>query len=154
MKRKYLKPLFVVGCLIVITGAAMAYSSRGNPWIPNLITGPNPGNPDKNGVISLTGRLVQDKVLQGGSGTADLALTLHADDMLNPDKGIALHADMVIVLDRSGSMKGSKIRNAKRAVLNLYPICLRKIGLLWSPIPTELKNTLIWFLLPVLIAGT
>ena len=119
MKRKYLKPLFVVGCLIVITGAAMAYSSRGNPWMPNLITGPNPGNLDKNGGISLTGRLVQDKVLQGGDGTVDLALSLHADDMLNPDKGIAQHADMVIVLDRSGSMKGSKIRNAKNAVLNL-----------------------------------
>jgi len=119
MKRKYLKPLFVVGFLIVITGAAMAYSSRGNPWVSNLITAPNPGNLDKNGVISLTGRLVQDKVLQGGDGTADLALSLHADDMLNPDKGIAQHADMVIVLDRSGSMKGSKIRNAKHAVLNL-----------------------------------
>jgi len=119
MKQKYLKPLFVVGCLIVITGAAMAYSSRGNPWMPNLITGPNPGNLDKNGGVSLTGRLVQDKVLQGGDGTVDLSLSLHADDTLNPDKGIAQHADMVIVLDRSGSMKGSKIRNAKHAVLNL-----------------------------------
>jgi len=119
MKRKYLKPLFVVGCLIVITGAAMAYSSRGNPWMPNLITGPNPGNLDKKGGVSLTGRLVQDKVLQGGDGTVDLSLSLHADDTLNPDKGIAQHADMVIVLDRSGSMKGSKIRNAKHAVLNL-----------------------------------
>ena len=119
MKRKYFKPLFVVGCLIVITGAAMAYSSRANPWMPNLITGPKPGKLDKNGVISLTGRLVQDKVLQGGEGTADLSLSLHVDDMLDPDKGIAQHADMVIVLDRSGSMKGSKIRNAKNAVLNL-----------------------------------
>jgi len=119
MKRKYLKPLFVVGCLIIITGAAMAYSSRGNLWMPNLITGPNPGNLDKNEVIFLTGRLVQDKVLQGGDGTVDLSLSLHADDTLNPDKGIAQHADMVIVLDRSGSMKGSKIRNAKNAVLNL-----------------------------------
>lgn len=119
MKRKYLKPLFFIGCLIVITGAAMAYSSRGNPWMPNLITGPNPGNPDKNGVISLTGRLVQDKVLQRGDSTVDLALSLHVDDMLNPEKGNAQHADIVIVLDRSGSMKGSKIRNAKNAVLNL-----------------------------------
>jgi Ca-activated chloride channel family protein len=119
MKPKYLKALLFIGCLIVITGAAMAYSNRGNPWMPNLSKDPNPDNINKNGLISLTGHLVQDKVLQGGVGTVDVALSLHVDDMLNPNKGNAHNADMVIVLDRSGSMKGSKIRNAKRAILNL-----------------------------------
>ncbi|OEU67823.1 MAG: hypothetical protein BBJ57_01935 [Desulfobacterales bacterium PC51MH44] len=119
MKRKYLKPLLFIGCLIAVTGAAMAYSSRGNFWIPDLINGPNQGTPDKNGIVSLTGKLVKDKILQGGDGIVNLSLSMHADDVLDPDKGNARNVDMVIVLDRSGSMKGSKIRDAKHAVLNL-----------------------------------
>ncbi len=116
MKRKYLKPIIFIGCLIAATGAAMAYSSKFKPWIPNLIRNPNPG---KNGIVSLSGQLVQDKILKGGDGTVSFSLTLHADDVLTLDKSNAQNVDMVIVLDRSGSMKGSKITDAKRAVLNL-----------------------------------
>ena len=114
MKRKYLKPIFFIGCLIAATGAAMAYSSKFKPWTPNFI---NP--PSKSGVVSITGQLVQDKILQGGDGTVGLSLTMHADDLIAPDRENIRNVDMVIVLDRSGSMKGSKIRDAKRAILNL-----------------------------------
>jgi Ca-activated chloride channel homolog len=116
--KKYLKPIFFIGCLIAITGAAMAYSSRGYPW-PSLINDPNTSNPDTNGMISITGRLVKNKILQGGDGTVNFSLSLHAEDVFDSDRGNARNVDMVIVLDRSGSMKGSKIRDAKRAILNL-----------------------------------
>jgi Ca-activated chloride channel family protein len=119
MKQKFLKPLIFIGCLIVITGAAMAYSNRGNPWMASLNNVPNPYHTDKNGIISVTGHLVQDKVLQGGDGTVDVALNLHVNGRLSSDRDNTHNADIVIVLDRSGSMKGSKIRNAKHAVLNL-----------------------------------
>ena len=114
MKRKYLKPIFFIGCLIAATGAAMAYSSKFKPWTPDLI---NP--PSKSGVVSITGQLVQDKILQGGDGTVGFSLTMQADDVIAPDRENIRNVDMVIVLDRSGSMKGSKIRGAKRAILNL-----------------------------------
>lgn len=117
MKRKYLKPIFFIGCLIAITGAAMAYSSRVSAWIPNLVN--SPGKPGNNGIVSLTGQLVQDKIFQGGDGLVGFSLTMHADDILGPKAENLRNVDMIIVLDRSGSMKGKKIQDAKRAVLNL-----------------------------------
>ena len=117
MKRKYLKPILFIGCLIAITGATMAYSNKVSAWIPNLVN--SPGNPDKSGIVSLTGHLVQDKIYQGGDGSVGFSLTLHADDILGPKAETLRNVDMVIVLDRSGSMKGKKIQDAKRAVLKL-----------------------------------
>jgi Ca-activated chloride channel family protein len=111
MKRNYVRPLFLVGCLIAVTCVAMAYSSSGVG--PTLVT------PVKAGVVTLSGQLTQDKILRGGDGSFGLSLTMHADDVLDPDTGDARHVDLVIVLDRSGSMQGQKIQDAKQAVLNL-----------------------------------
>jgi Ca-activated chloride channel family protein len=115
MKRNKLKPLLLVGCLLTITCAALVYASKGGPfhlWSPPVISG-------KNGIVTLSGNLTQNKVLYGGDGTAALALTLSADEVLDLDQGEANHVDMVIVLDRSGSMGGKKIADARRAALNL-----------------------------------
>ena len=81
-------------------------------WSPPVISG-------KNGIVTLSGNLTQNKVLYGGDGTAALALTLGADEVLDLDQGEANHVDMVIVLDRSGSMGGRKVADARRAALNL-----------------------------------
>ena len=113
MKRNKLKPLLLVGCLLTITGAALVYaSSPFNLWSPPVISG-------KNGIVTLSGNLAQSKVLYGGEGIAAMALTLSADEVLDLDRGEANHVDMVIVLDRSGSMGGTKISDAKIAALNL-----------------------------------
>jgi Ca-activated chloride channel family protein len=99
----------------MITCGALVYASKRGPfqlWSPPVITG-------KNGIVALSGNLSQNKVLYGGEGTAALALTLSADEVLDPDRGQANHVDMVIVLDRSGSMSGKKIADAKIAALNL-----------------------------------
>ncbi len=113
MKKNYLKPLFIVGCLIAVTCAAMAYTSREDNAEPGpAITG-------KAGIVRLSGQLVQNKIFSGGDGTASLSLTLGADNVYANDKDNARHVDMVIVLDRSGSMQGNKIRDARQAVLNL-----------------------------------
>ena len=50
---------------------------------------------------------------------AALALTLTADEVLDLNKGKVNHVDMVIVIDRSGSMQGKKIRDAEDAALKL-----------------------------------
>jgi Ca-activated chloride channel family protein len=115
MKKNKLKPLLLVGCLLTITCAALVYASKGDPfhfWSPSVVSG-------KNGIVTLSGNLTQDKILYGGDGTAALALTLSADEVLDLDLGEANHVDMVIVLDRSGSMGGKKIADARRAALNL-----------------------------------
>ncbi|MEE9611892.1 MAG: VWA domain-containing protein [Desulfatiglandales bacterium] len=115
MKRNKLKPLFLVGSLIIVTCAAIVYANKENH--PELI--PPPVVEMKNGVVTLSGHLTQGKILYGGDGTAALSLTMTADDVLDLDKGDDRHVDMVVVLDRSGSMGGDKIVNARYAVLDL-----------------------------------
>ena len=111
MKRNYVRPLFLVGCLIAVTCVAMAYSSSGMGSVSVA--------PVETGLVTLSGQLAQEKILWGGDGNVGLSLTMRADDVLDLDKGDARHVDLVIVLDRSGSMQGCKIRDAKQAVLNL-----------------------------------
>jgi Ca-activated chloride channel family protein len=120
MKKSYRKTLALVGVLFALTCWAMAYSSNAgkSPAGP----GPKPpeASPTKTGIVSLSGHLVQDKVHMGGDGTVTLALTLGADHI--PDQAIEGHRplDMVVVLDRSGSMaEAGKLTNARQAILGL-----------------------------------
>jgi len=117
MKQKNLKPLLAILCLVAVSGIVMAYSNRVNSSISGPV--PGTGSPDKTGIVSVSGHLVQKKVQRGSDGTVTLSLSLQADDVFDPHAGDARNVDMVIVLDRSGSMKGRKIEDAKRAVLKL-----------------------------------
>ncbi len=115
MKKELLKPIIVVGCLIAVTCAAMAYSNR------EIQSGPQvaPVKVKSGGVLNVSADLVQDKILTGGDGIVSLALTLSADDVLDSAADTARNVDMVIVLDRSGSMQGKKLNDARAAVLKL-----------------------------------
>ena len=121
MKPTRLKSFVLIIVLIAATGAAMAYSAGvGKSWLSGLMTRPGARIlPVGSGPVTLNGRLVQDKVLQGSDGRVHLALTLLADDRFDPQSSEARNVDMVIVLDRSGSMKGRKISDARQAVLHL-----------------------------------
>ena len=120
MKRTRLKNFLLIAILIAATGVAMAYSSdtirvlRSN-WIP----GPSRHPGGDGTILKVSGHLIQKKVLQGSDGTVGLNLTLQAAELPATDDGNARNVDMVIVLDRSGSMKGRKIEDARRAVLEL-----------------------------------
>jgi Ca-activated chloride channel family protein len=116
MKKTQMKPLILIGCLIAATCAALAYSS------PK--TASSSGTPPKtiqsqSGILSLSAHLTQDKVISGGDGTLGMALSVSADDVLKDGKEARRHVDMVIVLDRSGSMQGQKIQDARQAVAEL-----------------------------------
>jgi Ca-activated chloride channel family protein len=120
MKNKRLKHFLLITILVAATGAAMAYSSNRNGLFsrnPTPVATPQPSG--KNGIVSVSGILVQDKVLQGSAGTIGLNLTLKADEISAPGSDDTANVDLVIVMDRSGSMKGLKINNAREAVLKL-----------------------------------
>ena len=120
MKRTRLKNFLLISVLIAATGVAMAYSSntisdlRSN-WIP----GPSRHHAGDDGILRVSGHLIQNKVLQGSEGRVGLNLTLQAAELPATDDWGVRNVDMVIVLDRSGSMKGRKIEDARRAVLEL-----------------------------------
>ncbi|MGD8471166.1 MAG: VWA domain-containing protein [Desulfobacteraceae bacterium] len=121
MKPTRLKSFVLIIILIAATGAAMAYSTgAGKSWLSGLIAHPGQNTPSIGpGPVTLNGRLVQHKVLQGSDGRVNLALTLQADERFDPQSDDTRNVDMVIVLDRSGSMKGRKINDARQAVLQL-----------------------------------
>jgi len=120
MNRKNLKNFLLIAALIAATGAAMAYSSAASG---GFYSNRNPGSARHNltgtRALTISGHLIQDKVLQGSDGTIGLNLTLQAGDAPATTSGEARNVDMVIVLDRSGSMKGRKINDARQAVLKL-----------------------------------
>ena len=120
MKPTRLKSFMFVIALIAVTAAAMAYTTGGGKtWFAGWAT-PTIHNPPMGTVpLTLSGRLVQNKILQGSDGRVTLALQLQAADDFGLTPTESSHVDMVIVLDRSGSMKGRKISDARKAVINL-----------------------------------
>lgn len=112
---KLFKRSFVaVMLLIIATGGALAYVSAREERSDR-----DPAAAVNKGPVSMTVSLVQDKVLKGSDGRASVALTLAADEIVQPDQLSPQNADLVVVLDRSGSMSGQKIHDARRAVLRL-----------------------------------
>ncbi|MBU0484033.1 MAG: VWA domain-containing protein [Proteobacteria bacterium] len=114
MNKRRINALVLIGLLIALTCSAMAYSKShvvGSTGIGVI----NPGG----GVVSVSGQLTQDKVFYQGDGTVSLALTLQANELESQVIVNEKNVDMVVVLDRSGSMQGNKIDDAKQAVLDL-----------------------------------
>ena len=120
MNRKRLKNFLLIAILIAATGAAMAYSSNSTAVFSlNRNPGTTRHQVTNNGILSVSGHLIQDKVLQGSDGIMGLNLTLQAQATTAVNSVEARNVDMVIILDRSGSMKGRKINDARQAVLKL-----------------------------------
>ena len=120
MKPTRLKSFCFILILIAATGAAMAYSAgAGKSWLAAWTTPRIQNPPQDPAPVALSGRLVQNKILQGSDGRVNLALTLRASDSAGSDRSAPRNVDMVIVLDRSGSMNGRKISDARQAVFNL-----------------------------------
>jgi len=99
--------------LITVSGAALAF--MGTSESQNQ---PDLSETGDSELVTVTAALTQDKVLLGSDGTVSVALTLSAQEMEQMREDVE-PLDLVVVLDRSGSMKGRKINDAKRAVINL-----------------------------------
>ncbi len=117
MKFNRLKSFILIVGLIAATGAAMAYTAGAHKtWFSDWITATTHSPATETGPVRLTARLVQDKILQGSDGRVNLAMTLQASDSHEASVPGSRNVDMVIVLDRSGSMQGRKIEDARQAV--------------------------------------
>jgi Ca-activated chloride channel family protein len=101
--------------LIVTVSAVLAYVAADNNVFAGLI---RPA-PVSRGPVAVDVDLVQHKVLAGSDGRVAVSLTLAADQIELPEGRPVQHADLVVVLDRSGSMDGSKLQDARQAVLQL-----------------------------------
>lgn len=119
MQTKKRSTLLIIGGLILATLAVMGLSSHAAPWIARHTGGDRPDPANNAESIRVTGRLVQDKILQGSEGRVSLALTLTAPEAMPGADDSASDVDLVVVLDRSGSMNGQKIHDARRAILRL-----------------------------------
>jgi Ca-activated chloride channel family protein len=101
--------------LIAAVSALLAYVASGDAVMAQLVAR---GTIDGESVRLRTD-LVQDKVLKGTEGTVAVSVTLTGAECRRPEPVSTRHADMVIVLDRSGSMQGRKITDAREAVMGL-----------------------------------
>ncbi len=69
--------------------------------------------------FAIDAALAQNKVLQGDSGNISVALTLSGSELIQQGNSTIQPVDLVVVLDRSGSMGGQKIADARNAVIQL-----------------------------------
>jgi Ca-activated chloride channel family protein len=110
--------LAVVG-LMLLTGAMMGIAARSDRAGKQASNSGNDVIRVQEGTIAINAHLVQDKVLRGSEGKVTLALTLSASEAGGSQREAKQAVDLVVVLDRSGSMNGRKIQDARQAVLSL-----------------------------------
>jgi Ca-activated chloride channel family protein len=115
--------IFVAALLLALTLAGAVAARKiaqpdGNPGAGTLTTMPGVIPTGQVGPVSFGGRLDRSSVMQGGDGIARLELLIRGD---RPDVATALHAstDLIVVLDRSGSMRGAPIVHALASVREL-----------------------------------
>ncbi|NOQ63083.1 MAG: VWA domain-containing protein [Methyloprofundus sp.] len=102
--------LFTFGCLSLITAAVLATSVN----IPDLIPPIN-----QSGAVTVNAQLSQTKVAQGEQSTLYLDVKLKAP-RLETAQAEQRASDIIVILDRSGSMGGeNKMTYAKAAIRDL-----------------------------------
>jgi Ca-activated chloride channel homolog len=109
------KSLWSLLGLIMAVSAVLAYVAADN----NVLAGLIHTTPVSAATVTVGVDLVQDKVLAGSDGQVAVSVTLTAEQIEPSDGRQVQHADLVIVLDRSGSMEGRKLQDARQAVLQL-----------------------------------
>ncbi|MBT8361939.1 MAG: hypothetical protein KJO32_13390, partial [Deltaproteobacteria bacterium] len=112
-KKGFLAILLLIG----ITSAALAYMGANESVVSSSLM--PMGSSGTGDVITITTALTQNKVLKGTDGVVSVALTLSARNFPLSTKEEIQPVDLVVVLDRSGSMNGRKMSDAKRAVIHL-----------------------------------
>jgi Ca-activated chloride channel family protein len=107
--------LAIIGLILATTAALAAMGTRGAVISP----APSVPNPAGDKLVTLSTEVVQDKVLKGGDGRVSVALNLTAARLPTDNNEPLPAVDLVMVLDRSGSMEGRKLNDACQAVIHL-----------------------------------
>lgn len=117
--------LLIAGALLLATAVAgVAASDVAKPLLPGVpATAAKTFRAPASGPVSFSGTLDRSAVLVGGDGIARMELLIAATS----EPAVVAErkpTDVMIVLDRSGSMSGEKIAQARAAVLQL----VRQLG--------------------------
>lgn len=114
--KTYKKSFLTILLLIGITSGALAYIGTNDNTSE---TAGATGNPEIQDVVTLDTQLSQEKILKNSDGKVAVAVTLTGSTVPIMVGQEAQPVDLVIVLDRSGSMGGQKINDARMAVIRL-----------------------------------
>jgi Ca-activated chloride channel homolog len=109
--------LAVAGTLLGLTALAGAATRGGRPLgpVPRTATYTAPAG----GPVAFTARLDRTSVLRGGDGLVRMELVIAGRSAGEEERTVRRPTDLVVVLDRSGSMQGEKIEHARAAVREL-----------------------------------
>ena len=102
----------IIGLILATTAALAAITTLGGDAPPAAVTHAGDG-------LTMRTELVQDKIAKGGDGRVTVALHLTAGRLPETVDAPLPAADLIIVLDRSGSMDGQKLHDAREAVVGL-----------------------------------
>ncbi len=108
----------LISIIVLIAATSITLAAMAERRIESPTAGPTAGAVGDAG-ITLSAEVVQDKILEGGDGRVTVAVHLTADRLPETTDRSIPPADLVVVLDRSGSMQGPKIADARRAVVRL-----------------------------------
>jgi Ca-activated chloride channel homolog len=110
----------VAGGLVLVTAVAGAAAS-GKTSLPAVVgpAGALTFAAAPAGPVSFTGTLDRGSVLVGGDSTVRMELVIGADGTPERADGSRRPTDLVVVLDRSGSMQGATMEHAKSAIREL-----------------------------------
>ncbi|MFP4476701.1 MAG: vWA domain-containing protein [Desulfatibacillaceae bacterium] len=117
----------LLGILVLVTCAALGLA-RVAPGNPGGHAGSGSGirdgqgsvqDPPPTGDVTVSARLLQDMVYAMGDRVVPVELTIMAGPSPETGGTVGRNVDMVIVMDRSGSMGGTKIRDAREAAKRL-----------------------------------
>ena len=110
------KQLLAIIVLIAATSVALAAVAA---MRTHRFEGNGAGGPAGDAGVTLSAEVVQDKILKDGDGKVTVALHLRAAPLPETTDRLVPPADLVIVLDRSGSMQGRKLQDAQQAAARL-----------------------------------
>ena len=109
--------LAIAGTLLGLTALAGA-AAHGRRTTPPPPDGKTTFNAPSDGPVTFSGHLDRTSVLQGGDGVVRMELVLGGRPVVEEHRA-RRPTDVVVVLDRSGSMEGEKIERARAAVREL-----------------------------------
>jgi Ca-activated chloride channel homolog len=118
MSARRIQLLAAAGLLLATALAGVAARGLGRAPAPRPLAGPTTFTAPTGGPVSFSGTLDRSAVLLGHDGLVriELAIAAKVDE---PTRYARQPTDVVIILDRSGSMGGEKIEQARAAVRGL-----------------------------------